>query len=145
MVASDSHYGAKKIDWAAQREKTKSVSGFPEYEVSKLGERPVRAGARAPRAAPPHVRGAPRRRRDRCVAPRAAAVPLDPEAFLLTPEQGAVSMLRAASDPAIASDTGNYYDQTARKNVPAAWRRPSLLANCGSARRSGSGYHLSMT
>jgi NAD(P)-dependent dehydrogenase (short-subunit alcohol dehydrogenase family) len=35
-VASDSHYRAKGIDWEAVRGKTKSVTGYPEYEVSKL-------------------------------------------------------------------------------------------------------------
>lgn len=35
-VSSGSHYRAKHIDWDALRKPTKSVSGVPEYELSKL-------------------------------------------------------------------------------------------------------------
>ena len=36
VVASKAHFRAKKIDWNALREPTKTISGFPEYGVSKL-------------------------------------------------------------------------------------------------------------
>ena len=35
-VSSDSHYSPKRIDWEALRRPTKSVTGLPEYGVSKL-------------------------------------------------------------------------------------------------------------
>jgi dehydrogenase/reductase SDR family protein 13 len=35
-VSSDSHYAPKRIDWDALRRPTKSVTGLPEYGVSKL-------------------------------------------------------------------------------------------------------------
>jgi len=35
-VASGSHYKASGIDWAAVQQRTASVSGYPEYTVSKL-------------------------------------------------------------------------------------------------------------
>lgn len=35
-VSSDSHYAPKAIDWEALRRPTKSVTGLPEYGVSKL-------------------------------------------------------------------------------------------------------------
>jgi len=35
-VASSAHYGAKRIDFAAQRRPTKSFGGLREYQVSKL-------------------------------------------------------------------------------------------------------------
>jgi len=36
VVASGSHRGVKEIPWSRLREPTASVSGFPEYQVSKL-------------------------------------------------------------------------------------------------------------
>src|SRR5437763_632549 len=35
-VASEAHYSAKGIDWSAQQQKTRSVTGLDEYAVSKL-------------------------------------------------------------------------------------------------------------
>ncbi len=35
-VASKAHYDAKTIDWSLLRERTKSITGLPEYAVSKL-------------------------------------------------------------------------------------------------------------
>jgi len=35
-VSSKAHYDARSIDWAALRERTRSVTGLPEYAVSKL-------------------------------------------------------------------------------------------------------------
>jgi hypothetical protein len=43
--------------------------------------------------------------------------------FMLTPEQGAQSMLKAATDPALASDTGRYYNERGEE------KRPSKLAD----------------
>lgn len=126
MVASDSHYGAKKIDWAAQREKTKSVSGYSEYEVSKLAN--VLFAQELARRVP--------RVHTYAVHPGAVATDVwrrvpPPfrwilKRFLLTPEQGAVSMLRAASDPAIAGDTGKYYGKTGEEKRPSRVATPEL-------------------
>jgi NAD(P)-dependent dehydrogenase (short-subunit alcohol dehydrogenase family) len=35
-LASDAHYGAGGIDWAAVTRPTRSLTGYPEYQVSKL-------------------------------------------------------------------------------------------------------------
>ncbi len=43
--------------------------------------------------------------------------------FMLSPDEGARSMLKAATDPALASDSGHYYNQRGEE------RRPSKLAD----------------
>ncbi|MBV8759412.1 MAG: SDR family oxidoreductase [Deltaproteobacteria bacterium] len=126
MVASDSHYGAKGIDWAAQREKTKSVTGYREYEVSKLAN--VLFAQELARRVP--------RLHTYALHPGAVATDVwrrvpPPfrwvlKRFLLTPEQGAVSMLRAASDPALANDTGKYYNPKGEEKRPSKRATPEL-------------------
>lgn len=122
-VASASHYGAKGIDWNAVHKKTKSVSGYPEYEVSKLAN--VLFTKELARRVP--------RIKTYAVHPGTVATDVwrrvpSPVAwvikkFMLTPEQGAQSMLRAATDPTLATDTGRYYNQRGEE------KRPSKLAD----------------
>jgi NAD(P)-dependent dehydrogenase (short-subunit alcohol dehydrogenase family) len=122
-VASGSHYGAKGIDWNAVHTKTKSVSGYPEYEVSKLAN--VLFTKELARRIP--------RLKTYAVHPGSVATNVwrripSPVAwvikkFMLTPEQGALSMLKAATDPALANDTGRYYNQRGEE------KRPSRLAD----------------
>lgn len=124
-VSSKSHYRAKRIDWGAQREKTKSVTGLPEYEVSKLANvlfskelarklagtkvttYAVHPGVVATdvwRKVPPPFRWLIKR-------------------FMITPEQGAEASLRCATDPELATETGKYYD------VGGKEKRPSKVAD----------------
>ncbi len=122
-VASASHYGAKGIDWNAVHQRTRSVSGYPEYEVSKLAN--VLFTKELARRVP--------RLKTYAVHPGTVATDVwrrvpSPVAwvmkkFMLSPEQGARSMLRAATDPTLASDTGRYYTQRGEE------RRPSKLAD----------------
>jgi retinol dehydrogenase-12 len=39
--------------------------------------------------------------------------------FMITPEQGAQSSLRCATDPALASESGRYYDVGGKEKRPA--------------------------
>jgi NAD(P)-dependent dehydrogenase (short-subunit alcohol dehydrogenase family) len=122
-VASASHYGAKGIDWEAVRGKTRSTTGYPEYEVSKLAN--VLFTKELARRIP--------RLRTYAVHPGTVATDVwrrvpSPIAwvmkkFMLTPEQGARSMLKAATDPALAGDTGRYYNEKGEE------RRPNKLAD----------------
>ena len=122
-VASQSHYSAKAIDWAALRRKTRTTTGLDEYAVSKLAnvlftkELARREGSKVSvyavhpgtvstdvwRRVPAPVRWVMKR-------------------FMRTPEQGAISTLRAATAPELANETGRYY-------TDGKERRPSRLAN----------------
>jgi retinol dehydrogenase-12 len=129
-VASASHYQAKRIDWDALRGKTKSRTGLQEYSVSKLANvlftkelarrlegTNVTAYALHPgvvatdvwRRVPGPVRWLMKR-------------------FMVTPEQGAQTSLRCATDPALASETGRYYDHDGREKKPARLARDEALA-----------------
>jgi dehydrogenase/reductase SDR family protein 13 len=123
-VSSKSHYSAKAIDWAAQQQPTRSFTALDEYAVSKLanvlftkelarrmGGRPITTYALHPgvvatdvwRRVPPPFRWIVKR-------------------FMITAEEGAKTTLYCATDPAIAGDTGKYYDDCKE-------RRPSKLAD----------------
>ncbi len=121
-VASGSHYGAKGIDWTAVRKRTKSVTGYPEYEVSKLANVlfTKELARRVPRLKTyaVHPGSVATNVWRRVPSPIAWVI----KKFMLTPEQGAVSMLKTATDPALASETGRYYNQRGEE------RRPSRLA-----------------
>ena len=129
-VSSHSHYRAKKLDWEALRQKTRTTTGLPEYEVSKLanvlftkelarrleGSRvttyslhPGVVATDVWRRVPGPVRWLMKR-------------------FMVTPEQGAQTSLRCATDPALASETGRYYDHDGREKRPARLARDEALA-----------------
>lgn len=122
-VASASHYGAKGIDWDAVHKKTRSTTGYPEYEVSKLAN--VLFTKELARRMP--------RLKTYAVHPGTVATDVwrrvpSPVAwvmkkFMLTAEQGAQSMIKAATDPALSADTGRYYNQRGEE------KRPSKLAD----------------
>ena len=81
-VASKSHYQAKGIDFDAVRRPTRSMTGLPEYEVSKLANvlfsQELARRVAGPRH--PHLRPAPRRGRlgDLAQRPSAHALRHDP-------------------------------------------------------------------
>ena len=124
-VASDSHYGAKAIDWEAVRKPTKSVTGYREYEVSKLANvlftkelaRRLEHDGVTTYAVHPGVVGTNVWRR---VPPPFRWVM---KKFMLTPEQGAVSSIRAATAPELAKELGRYY------KADGSEKRPSQLAD----------------
>jgi NAD(P)-dependent dehydrogenase (short-subunit alcohol dehydrogenase family) len=123
-VASAAHYRCKGIDWKAQQEKTKSVSAFKEYTVSKLsnvlftkelarrmGARPITTYSLHPGAVATDVWR-------RIPAPIAWLM----KRFMITVEEGAKTTLFCATDPSIAKETGKYYDTSKEK-------RPARLAD----------------
>jgi NAD(P)-dependent dehydrogenase (short-subunit alcohol dehydrogenase family) len=123
-VASHSHYAVKKIEWDALRRPTRSRTGYPEYEVSKLAN--VLFTAELARrldgthvttyAIHPGVVATDVWRR----LPRPLAWLI--KRFMATPEQGARSSIKAATAPELSAETGHYYDQHGSP------KRPSRLA-----------------
>ena len=112
-VASAAHYRAKAIDWAALQQTTKSVSGFPEYTVSKLAnvlfttELAKRLEGTGVTAYAVHPGGVATDVWRRIPQPFRWLM----NRFLISPEEGAKSTLRAATDPALANESGRYYTQ----------------------------------
>ena len=75
-VSSDAHYQANGIDFGAVRRRTRSITGLPEYAVSKLANVLFSQEWRgAPRPGHHHLRAASRRGRVRHLAPGAMARP----------------------------------------------------------------------
>jgi retinol dehydrogenase-12 len=129
-VASDSHYQAKGVDFGALRQRTRSLTGLPEYAVSKLCN--VLFSAELAR----RVEG----RGITCYALHPGLVGSDifrrvPQPFraliklrMLTTEQGAQTSLYCATDPGLAGVTGRFYDRCAE-------RLPSPVATVELGRR----------
>jgi retinol dehydrogenase-12 len=128
-VASKSHYQAKGIDFDAVRRPARSMTGLPEYAVSKLAnvlfsqelarrltERGIHTYVLHPGVVASEIwRNVP-----------------GPLRFLMTrfmksPEEGARTSVYCASSPEIADDTGRYYTDCAEKE-PNAAATPELAA-----------------
>jgi len=126
-VASVGHYRAPGIDFQAVRRRTKSFTGFPEYCVSKLGNvlhaqelarrldgtgvttyslHPGAIASDVWRRVPWPVRPLIKRR-------------------MRSPAEGARTSLYCATSPAVANESGNYYDDCRRKE-PSAVATPQL-------------------
>jgi NAD(P)-dependent dehydrogenase (short-subunit alcohol dehydrogenase family) len=124
-VASASHYRAKGIDWDAVHKPTRSVSGMPEYAISKLSNvlftkelaRRLEGTHVTTYAVHPGVVATDVWRR--VPAPLRWMI----KKFMITPEEGAESSLRCATDPELADQTGRYYD------VGGQEAEPNRLAN----------------
>jgi len=124
-VSSKSHYRAKKIDWSVLRDKTHTTTGMREYEVSKLANvlftkelaRKLEGSGVTTYAVHPGVVATDAWRR--VPAPVRWII----KKFMITPEQGAHSSLHTATAPALASETGHYYD------ADGSEKRPSRLAD----------------
>lgn len=122
MVASKSHYQAKAIDWSALRAQGTSVTGLPEYAVSKLSN--VLFAKELARRVPSRVH-------TYALHPGVIAsdvwrhVPFGVrhllKLFMLTNEEGARTTLHCATSDAVKDETGLYYDDRKEK-------RPSRLA-----------------
>ena len=48
--------------------------------------------------------------------------------FMVTPEEGAQTSIRCATDPALASETGRYYDRDGKERKPAKLANDEQLA-----------------
>ena len=112
-VASVAHYQAGGIDWEAVRRPTRSLTGTPEYAVSKLAN-VVFSAELARRLEGTGVT-------TYSLHPGAIASniwkrvpwpvrPVMKRLFMRTPEEGARTSLYCASDPDLAGETGRYYD-----------------------------------
>ena len=123
-VSSVGHYRARGIDWDALRGPTAHATALPEYHVSKLCN-VLHAKHLARRLAgtkvttyslhPGAVASDIWQRRTRVLG-----WVLKP--FLISNEEGARTQLRCATDPALARETGLYYDREKPKE-------PSRLAH----------------
>ncbi|HMS26151.1 MAG TPA: SDR family oxidoreductase [Burkholderiaceae bacterium] len=118
-VASRAHYKAKAFDWPALRRKGRSLSGYPEYCTSKFANvlfsaelaRRLQGTGVTTYALHPGVVATDVWR----------AVPWPFRSWIkrnmITPEQGAQTSLYCATSPAVAFETGLYYDQCKTKEV----------------------------
>ena len=128
-VASKSHYQAKGIDFDVVRRPTRSMTGMPEYAVSKLAnvlfsqELSRRVAGRGIRTYVLHPG---------VIASeiwRNVPWPLRPvmTRFMKSPDEGARTSVYCASSPEVADDTGLYYTDCAVKE-PNAVATPALAA-----------------
>jgi len=130
-VASQSHYSAKAIDWAALRQKTKTTTALDEYAVSKLANvlftkelaRKLEGSDVTTYALHPGVVATDVWRR----VP--GPVRWIMRKFMWTPEQGAQSSLRCATAPELAHETGRYYDKDGKEKRPSRLAQDEALAH----------------
>ncbi len=128
-VASGSHYQTRTWDWERLRKPTASFAGLGDYAVSKLAnvlftaELAKRWSGKTYSLHPGTVatnvwRGQPRPMQ--WVMKKALR--------MITPEEGAVAMLKCATDPALANETGQYYNQRGERRTPSKLARDEDLA-----------------
>src|ERR1022692_1093089 len=128
-VSSDAHFQPKDIDFTALRRRTKSVTGLPEYGVSKLSN-VLYAQELARRLDPAVVTSS-------ALHPGVVASeiwrlvpwPIRPIVTrrMLTVEQGARTSLYCATSPDLAGVSGRYYD-SCRETEPSKVATPELAA-----------------
>jgi dehydrogenase/reductase SDR family protein 13 len=129
-VASGSHYQAKSIDWAALQQPTKSITGLPEYAVSKLAnvlfakELANQLEGTSVTTYSLHPGTVATDVWRRVPAPIAWLA----KRFMLTVEQGAVSTLRCATAPELASESGRYYTADGQEKRPSRLAQDPALA-----------------
>jgi NAD(P)-dependent dehydrogenase (short-subunit alcohol dehydrogenase family) len=128
-VSSEAHYRAKGIDYDAVREPTKSRTGLSEYAVSKLANllhaqelaRRLDGAGVTTYALHPGVVASDVWRR----------VPWPLRSLMkmrmLSTEDGAKTSLYCATEPALADESGNYYDN-AKRRKPGSAATPELGA-----------------
>ena len=122
-VSSEAHYGARGVDFAAVRRSTATFAGAREYAVSKLcnvlfaqelARRLAGTGVTTYALHPGVVASDIWRRVPRLARPFITR-------RMLTTEQGAVTSVYCATSPAVAADSGLFYDKcTVREPSPAA-------------------------
>ncbi|MEQ9082155.1 MAG: SDR family oxidoreductase [Sandaracinaceae bacterium] len=129
-VASQAHYRAKDIDWAALREKTKTTTGLPEYSVSKLCNvlhakslaRALEGTGVTTYSLHPGVIASD--------VWRNVPWPVRPlmKLFMKTNDEGAETSLHCAASETAARQSGLYYDDCAPKE-PSAPAKDAALAD----------------
>lgn len=127
-VASRAHMKAKRFDWQAVRQKSRSLTGIPEYCASKLANvlfsaelaRRLQGTGVNTYALHPGVVATDVWR----------AVPWPFQYWIkrkmITPEQGAQTTLYCATSPDVAKESGLYYDRCKIKAVSALAQDPAL-------------------
>ncbi len=112
-VASGSHFRAKAIDWEAVRKKTASVSGLPEYEVSKLANVLFTKELARGRAGDGITSVSLHPGVVASDAWRGVPWPFRPimKAFMITNEEGARTTLHCVTSPVGDLENGAYYDK----------------------------------
>ena len=141
-VSSEAHYSAPGIDFAAVRRRTATFAGAREYAVSKLcnvlftqelARRLTGTGVTAYALHPGVVASDIWRRVPRLARPFITR-------RMLTTEQGAVTSVYCATSPAVAAESGLYYDKCAvRAPSPVATQELAELLWKRSAQWSGVG------
>jgi NAD(P)-dependent dehydrogenase (short-subunit alcohol dehydrogenase family) len=126
-VASENHRSARGIDWAAVRRPTSSVSGLPEYGVSKLANVLFSAELARRLAADGVASCALNPGRVASNIWQRVPWPIRPlfKLTMLTPEEGAFSSVKAATEPI---ESGAYYDRRGRAQPASAEGRDEALA-----------------
>lgn len=129
VVSSRAHYRARRIDFDALRRPTKSLTGFPEYAVSKLCNvlfaralaRRLEGSGVTTYALHPGVIASDIWRR--VPSPFRSLL----TAFMTPVEEGARTTVWCATAPELATATGRYYDDC-REKRPSALARDDALA-----------------
>jgi NAD(P)-dependent dehydrogenase (short-subunit alcohol dehydrogenase family) len=122
-VASDAHYRAPGIDFEAVRRPTKTVTAYPEYAASKLANvlhaqelaRRLDGSGVTTYALHPGVVASDIWRR--------VPWPVRPlmKRRMRSPQEGAQTSLHCATSPEVAGESGQYYEDSRRKQpAPAA-------------------------
>jgi retinol dehydrogenase 12 len=126
-VASDAHYQAPGVDFAAVRRRTASITGMSEYAVSKLcnvlfsaelGRRTAARGITTYAVHPGVVASDIWRRVPWPVRPLV-------KLRMLSPEQGATTSLYCATSSSVAAASGRYYENS-RERDPSNIATPEL-------------------
>ena len=130
IVASQAHYEAKGIDFDAIRRPTKSVTGLPEYAVSKLANVLFARGL-AKRLGPSGVHSYSLH--PGVVASdawRRVPWPIRPlmKIWMISNDDGAKTSLYCATSPDVAAEDGRYYD-ACREKKPSAVALDDTLAD----------------
>lgn len=129
IVSSGSHYQAKEIDWEALRRPTRSVTGLPEYAVSKLANvlfaqelaRRCAGTGVTTYALHPGVIASDAWRR--MPAPLRFTMKL----FMKSTAEGAQTSLYCATSPDVADSSGRFYDN-GKEREPNPLATPELAA-----------------
>jgi retinol dehydrogenase-12 len=130
-VSSKAHFKAKGIDFEAVRKSTESITGLPEYEVSKLAnvlftkELARRLGPSGVRSYALHPGVVASDVWRRVPWPFRALLKLS----MITNEQGALTSIHCATSPEVADHDGRYYDECREKT-------PNPLADDAALARS---------
>lgn len=128
-VASGSHYQTRRWDWERLRKPTASFAGLGDYAVSKLAnvlftaELAKRWSGKTYAVHPGTVatnvwRG----------QPGPLQWMMKKAMRMITPQEGAVSMLKCATDPALETETGLYYNARGERRTPSKLARDEDLA-----------------